>query len=75
VGEGVNCLGFHIRQCTGSGDTLPQQDKVRSFLADIRAWVHANVSATPEAVMQTLNPRLRGWGHDDRHGVSKRMVT
>jgi RNA-directed DNA polymerase len=75
VGEGVNFLGFHIRQFKGSCYTLPQKDKVRSFLADIRAWLQANVSAKPEAVIHTLNPLLRGWGNYYKHGVSKRMFT
>jgi len=47
--------------------------KVLSFLAKIRAWLDANVSAKPEAVIHTLNPLLRGWGNYYRHGVSKKM--
>ena len=75
MGEGVNFLGFQIRQCKGSGYTLPQKDKVCAFLADIRAWLHANVRANPEAVMPTLTPWLRGGGNYDRHGVRKRRFT
>jgi len=75
VGEGVNFLGFHIRQFKGRCYTFPQKEKVRSFLADIRAWLHANISAKPEAVIHTLNPLLRGWGNYYKHGVSKRMFT
>jgi len=73
VGEGVNFLGFHIRQFEGRCYTLPQKEKVLSFLADIRAWLRSNVGAKPEAVIHTLNPLLRGWGNYYKHGVSKRM--
>ncbi len=72
VKEGVNFLGFHIRQFKGSCYTLPQKEKVHAFLAEKRAWLRANGSATPEAVIQTLNPQLRGWGNYYRHGASKR---
>jgi RNA-directed DNA polymerase len=73
VKDGVNFLGFHIRQFKGSCYTLPQKEKVLSFLAGIREWLDANVSAKPEAVIYTLNPLLRGWGNYYRHGVSKKM--
>jgi len=73
VKDGVNFLGFHIRHFKGSCYTLPQKEKVHSFLAEIRDWLDANVSAKPEAVIYTLNPILRGWGNYYRHGVSKRV--
>lgn len=73
VKDGVNFLGFHIRQFNGSCYILPQKEKVHSFLAGIRKWLKANVGAKPETVIYTLNPILRGWGNYYRHDVSKRM--
>lgn len=73
VKDGINFLGFHIRQFKGSCYTFPQKEKVLSFLAEIREWLDANVSAKSEAVIYTLNPLLRGWGNYYRHGVSKKM--
>ena len=72
VGEGVNFLGFRIRQFKGRCYIFPQKEKILAFLADIRAWLRANTSAKPEAVILTLNARLRGWGYYYRHGASKR---
>ena len=72
ISDGVNFLGFHIRQFKGRCLTLPQQEKVHALLDRIRAWLKANVGAQPEAVIYTLNPILRGWGNYYRHGVSKR---
>ena len=72
IQEGVNFLGFHLRQFKGSCYTLPQKEKVQAFLAKLRAWVRAKGSAKPEAVLYTLNSWLRGWGNYYRHGASKR---
>jgi RNA-directed DNA polymerase len=69
--DGVNFLGFHIRQFKGHCYTFPQKEKVHTLLADIRAWLKANISAKPEAVIRKLNPLLRGWGNYYRHGASK----
>lgn len=69
--DGVDFLGFHIRQFKGRCFTLPQKEKVHTFLTGIRTWLKANASAKPEAVIHTLNPLLRGWGSYYKHGVSK----
>ena len=71
VKDGVNFLGFHIRQFKGRCYTFPQKEKVHALLAEIRAWLKANISAKPEAVIRKLNPLLRGWGNYYRHGASK----
>jgi RNA-directed DNA polymerase len=71
VKEGVNFLGFHIRQFQGSCYILPQKEKVHAFLADMRTWLQAHEGATPETVIRTLNPLLRGWGNYYKHSASK----
>lgn len=71
IEDGVDFLGFHIRQFKGHCYTLPQKEKVHAFLARIRAWLKANASVKPEAVIHTLNPLLHGWGNYYKHGVSK----
>jgi RNA-directed DNA polymerase len=71
ISQGVDFLGFHIRQFKGHCYTLPQKAKVHAFLRRIRAWLKANISAKPEAVIHTLNSQLRGWGNYYKHGVSK----
>jgi RNA-directed DNA polymerase len=71
VKNGVNFLGFHIRQFKGRCYTFPQKEKVQALIAEIRDWLKANISAKPEAVIYKLNPLLRGWGNYYRHGASK----
>lgn len=72
ISQGMDFLGFHMRQFKGHCLTLPQKEKVHAFLKRIRKWLKANKSATPEAVIHTLNAQLRGWGNYYRHGVSKK---
>jgi RNA-directed DNA polymerase len=73
IQEGIDFLGFQIRQFHGSCFTMPQKEKVLAFLGRIRKWLKQNESAKPEAVIYKLNPILRGWGNYYRHGVSKKM--
>jgi RNA-directed DNA polymerase len=75
VKEGVNFLGFHLRQFKGSCYILPQKEKVHTLLEDIRQWLRTHSGATPEAVIRTLNPLLRGWGNYYKHSASKRTFT
>jgi len=75
IEDGINFLGFHIRQFKGSCYTLPQKEKVLDLLDRIRIWLKQNVGAKPEAVIYTLNPILRGWGNYYRHGVSKQTFS
>ena len=75
IEDGINFLGFHIRQFNGSCYTLPQKEKVLDLLDRIRTWLKENVGAKPEAVIYTLNPILRGWGNYYRHGVSKKTFS
>lgn len=75
IGEGIDFLGFHIRQFKGSCYTLPQKEKVHAFLDRIRTWLKDNVGAKPAAVIYTLNPILRGWGNYYRHGASKKTFS
>lgn len=73
IEQGFNYLGFHIRQFKHSCFTLPQKEKVKEFLKEIRDWLKANPSHKPEAIIAYLNPILRGWGNYYRHGVSKKV--
>ena len=49
----------------------PQKEKVLEFLRGCREVLKSNKSATQSAVIQLLNPKLRGWGMYYRHVVSK----
>ena len=70
VGQGVDFLGFHIRQFKGRCYTFPQKEKVLSFLAGIRAGC-VRTSAPSRSSDPYAQSRLRGWGNYYRHGASK----
>jgi len=40
----------------------------------MRIWLQAHGGATPETVIRTLNPLLRGWGNYYKHSASKQTL-
>ncbi|NEP03313.1 MAG: group II intron reverse transcriptase/maturase [Symploca sp. SIO2E9] len=75
VEQGFNFLGFNVRHFQGSCIIKPQKEKVKLFLREIREWLKSNKHASPEAVIQYLNPRIRGWGNYYKHGVSSKVFS
>lgn len=75
VEQGFNFLGFHIRQFQNSCLTIPQKEKVLTFLKQIREWLAAHPTVAPEAVISHLNPILRGWSNYYKQGASKRVFS
>lgn len=75
IEQGFNFLGFNVRQFNGSCFIVPHKEKVKEFLAKIRAWLKAHPTITQEAVIAHLNPIIRGWGNYYRHGVSQRVFS
>lgn len=73
IQEGFNFLGLTIRQFNGHCLPMPQKDKVLAFLRGIRHWIKQHPSISPEALLQHLNPILKGWGNYYRHWVSRRV--
>lgn len=73
VTDGFNFLGFNIRLFPKGCLPVPQKQKVLAFVQSIRDWLKHNACASPQAVIQHLNPILRGWGNYYRHGVSARV--
>ncbi|MFB2978533.1 group II intron reverse transcriptase/maturase [Microseira sp. BLCC-F43] len=75
IEQGVNFLGFNIRQFKGSCFTFPDKEKVRKFWAEIREWLKKHPNISQEAVISYLNPILRGWGNYYRHAASQRVFS
>jgi RNA-directed DNA polymerase len=71
ISDGFDFLGFTIRRQSGKTLVKPQKTKLLSKLREIKAWLNTHPNARPEAVIQVLNPILRGWGNYYKHGVSK----
>ena len=75
IEQGVNFLGFHIQRFGGRCFTVPQKEKVLSFLKEVRAWLKTHPTVKPEAVISHLNPMLRGWANYYKHSASKRVFS
>jgi RNA-directed DNA polymerase len=75
VDQGVNFLGIQIRHFGGRCLTVPQKEKVLSFLREVRAWLKTHRTVKPEAVLSYLNPILRGWANYYKHSASKRVFS
>lgn len=73
IEQGFNFLGFNIRQFSGSCYTFPHKSKVLAFLQRIRNWLKQNKHASQKAVIEYLNPILRGFGNYYRFGSSKQV--
>ncbi len=75
ISEGINFLGFNLRQYNGKLLIKPQKEKVLNFLKEIRDWLKQNKTVEQEIVIKQLNPKLRGFGNYYRHAISKEVFS
>lgn len=73
ITEGFNFLGFNIRQYGRKTLVKPQKEKVQAKRREIKEWLDNHPDIQPEAVIQVLNPILRGWANYYKHTVSKEV--
>jgi RNA-directed DNA polymerase len=70
--DGVDFLGFNARRYDGKLLIKPSKAAVRRFRARLSAEMKALRGANAEAVLQRLNPIIRGWSAYYRVGVSSK---
>ncbi len=75
IEQGVNFLGFNLRQYKGKLLTKPQKEKVLAFLGKLRKLLKDNKTLPQEAIIAKLNQQLIGWGYYYRMGVSKEVFS
>ena len=75
IEQGFNYLGFNVRQYKGKCLITPEKQKVKDLLQRVRSWLKTHPSHKPEAVINYLNPILRGWSNYYRHVVSARLFS
>lgn len=75
IEQGFNFLGFNIRQFKNSCLRVPQKEKIKEFLKEIRTWLKAHPTATQEAVITHLNPMITEWRHYYRYGVRQQVFS
>lgn len=88
IKQGFNFLGFNFRKYKPKGKSQspikkskksdyallirPEKEKVKNLLRNVKEVLDKNKSATQNAVIQILNPKLRSWGMYYRFVSSKR---
>ena len=74
IEEGIDYLGFTLRQFKGKTLEKPQKKKVLTKLQEIRDWLKEHKHAKPLDVIGYLNPIIRGFGNYYRIGSSKKVM-
>lgn len=71
IDNGINFLGFNLRQYRGKLLIKPQKEKVLAFCKKIGKTISEMKARTQEDVITKLNPLLRGFANYYRGVVSK----
>jgi RNA-directed DNA polymerase len=73
--EGLDFLGFSIRNYKGKLLTKPQKEKVQQHLQHLKRILDTNKQTTVEALVHQLNPIILGWANFYRYGVASRSFS
>lgn len=71
IGEGFDFLGFNVRKYEGKLLIKPAKKNIKNFLQGIQKIVKGNKSISTAALIDWLNPRIRGWAYYYRGVVAK----
>ncbi len=71
IDDGFDFLGFNIRKYKDKLLIKPSKKNVKAFLDDVRDVMKSKRGSKTEILINTLNPKIRGWANYFRHGVSK----
>lgn len=71
IDEGFDFLGFNIRKYRGKLLIKPAKKSVKSFLDNIKETIRNMRGANAEALIKTLNPKIKGWANHYQHHISK----
>jgi len=71
IAEGFDFLGQNVRKYGDQLLTKPAKKSIKSLLDKVRNIIKGNATATQAAVIQQLNPVIRGWAMYHRHAAAK----
>jgi RNA-directed DNA polymerase len=71
ISKGFDFLGQNVRKYGGKLFIKPSSKNVKTFLGKVRETIKANRSSKQEALINRLNPMIRGWANYHRHVVAK----
>ena len=73
ITQGFDFLGQHLRSFGGKLVVQPSKKNTQRFLEKVRALIKSNSTANQAALIELLNPVIRGWANYHRH-VSARAT-
>jgi RNA-directed DNA polymerase len=73
IEAGFDFLGQNVRKYDGKLLIQPSRRNVATFLEAVREVVQKNRGASAGALIEQLNPKIRGWANYHRHVVAKRV--
>lgn len=71
IADGFDFLGQNVRKYDGKLLVKPAKKSVKALLDKVREIIKGNAGITQEALIQRLNPVIRGWAMYHRHIVAK----
>ena len=71
IDDGVDFLGFNLRKYPGKLLITPAKPSIAAVKEKVRTILETGGSLSQDVLIRRLNPVIRGWGHYDRHVVSK----
>jgi RNA-directed DNA polymerase len=71
IEEGFDFLGWNVRKYAGKLLIKPAKKNVQAFLRKIRAKINVAKAAKQEALIEMLNPVIRGWANYHQNHVAK----
>ena len=71
ISQGFDFLGQHLRSFDGKLIIQPSKKNTHAFLEKVRALIKANSTAAQAALIEVLNPVIRGWANYHRHVSAK----
>jgi RNA-directed DNA polymerase len=72
ISAGFDFLGANVRKYNGKFLAKPMRESTLRVARDCRDIVKKHRAAKTEVMIQSLNARLRGWGHYYRHLVASK---
>ena len=75
IEQGFDFLGQNIRRFKGGLLIRPAKKSITNFLKKVKMVIDKQKEVTPQTLIRTLNPMIKGWAMYHRHVVSKRIFS
>jgi len=75
INKGFDFLGQNVRKYNGKLLIKPSKKSIKTFLAKVQKAIKERRTAPTIALIQKLNPMIRGWTMYHRHSVAKKTFS